>query len=80
MKKMIGYIGLILLSYSLLQVIALSVLCGLDTIEYSGQHHFIGFLDAQGLECFFIAAVFFFFIGIICALISCLETTKRKRN
>ena len=80
MKKMVGYIGLILLSYSLLQFIALSVVCGLDTVEYSGKHHFIGFLDAQGLEGFFIAAIFLFFIGIICALISHLEITKNKRN
>lgn len=68
--------GLIFLIYSLAQILVLSILCGVDNTIYSGQHHFWGFIQAQGLDLFFWLACIFFVCGIILIVFSIKNNEK----
>lgn len=75
MKKILANIGIIFVIMGFLQIITLSILCGIDHVEYSGQNHFIGFMSQQGLWGFFYGAL----IIIICGLVMSLSAFLKKK-
>lgn len=78
-NKAVGCLGVIFVIYSLVQIIVLSILCGLDDTLYSGQHHFLGFIQSHGLELFLYFACISFLGGIILIVLSANVMEKKMK-
>lgn len=76
MKCSYKIIGTIFMIMGLLQVIAISILFGLNKVYYSSTSQFIGFMTNQELWWFFFGGITMALIGVVVLLFS---DFKRKR-